>query len=582
MSLLIDALQEVEQTEQKDEEKLDSDNSSNEWADEFLPEFAQALTQDSTRETKSDSEKNYYEQSVEEFLGNTKTNIDISQNVENSSLLEKESETETFSENQEFLLSESLAIESPELEQNLEKSIETENHDESDLTASTEKTVADIFDTLTEMNEEEIIALTESTETESEEMVNLAEKQAVAVEVENEHTELSEPEIPSSPVDKSNFLKDNQYVLSASTLMGANHANRKKWVYGLLFVMFAGMGWLGFSYYETLIALESGSSLSLPKSGNLRLKSISQQPAIDEKNQQNEPIIESAENLDSENFQENEEAIIDNIVEEEVEEFQSEQISSVVLPAIDFFTSMTETAFSPVNPVNENALQKVAQTEEEAPAREESEKIEENEDIKIIRKNNPRYLNVNLSKAYAAFQRGDDASAKTAYTDVLRQDVKNRDALLGLAAIALRGNDFQQAQQFYQKVLLYYPQDKVAQVGLVAAQGNRGDQKTESHLKFLLSQSPNSAYIHFSLANFYAQQGRWTEAQQAYFKAFEYDSQRADYAYNLAVSLEHIQQQKTALHYYQLALQLAQFQSINFDMKMAEQRIIILKTQLNQ
>ena len=151
--------------------------------------------------------------------------------------------------------------------------------------------------------------------------------------------------------------------------------------------------------------------------------------------------------------------------------------------------------------MSKNALQKVAQTEN-TPANEESKEIEDNEAIKIIRGNKPRYLNANLSKAYTAFQYGDDVTAKTAYTEVLRQDVKNRDALLGLAAIALRGNDFQQAQQFYQKVLFYYPQDKVAQVGLLAVQGNQVTTETESHLKFLLSQSPKTAYIHFSLANF--------------------------------------------------------------------------------
>ena len=131
MSLLIDVLQEVEQAEQKNNEnELDnndlihenSSDSSDEWTEEFLPEFAQILEQDSSDAVHSNIESNYYEQAFDEFLD--KKNFETApQNVEMSSPLEKESEIGNFSESEEFILSESLEIESSELEQNLEKSI---------------------------------------------------------------------------------------------------------------------------------------------------------------------------------------------------------------------------------------------------------------------------------------------------------------------------------------------------------------------------------------------------------------------------------------------------------------------------
>ena len=56
--------------------------------------------------------------------------------------------------------------------------------------------------------------------------------------------------------------------------------------------------------------------------------------------------------------------------------------------------------------------------------------------------------------------------------------------------------------------------------------------------------------LHFTLGNQLAQQGRWAEAQQEYFKAFAADPDNADFAFNLAVSLDHLRQPKLALDYY--------------------------------
>ncbi len=181
-----------------------------------------------------------------------------------------------------------------------------------------------------------------------------------------------------------------------------------------------------------------------------------------------------------------------------------------------------------------------------------------------IRKTILTKINTELSKGYNAFQRNDDSTAQRAYTKVLQQDENNRDALLGLAAVALRKGNKVQAQQHYQRALHLYPQDTYAQVGLINTLDHYSPE-TESQLKLLLKKTPQSAYIHFSLGNFYARQGLWAQAQQSYFNAYRYDKNQADYVYNLAISLDYLNQPSLALTYYQHTLELASNQSVHFN-----------------
>jgi uncharacterized protein HemY len=68
----------------------------------------------------------------------------------------------------------------------------------------------------------------------------------------------------------------------------------------------------------------------------------------------------------------------------------------------------------------------------------------------------------------------------------------------------------------------------------------------------LAEPSPIRPSLNFALGNLYAQQGRWNDAQQAYFRAYAGDGDNPDYPlFNLAVSLEQLRQPKLALQYYQ-------------------------------
>jgi tetratricopeptide (TPR) repeat protein len=118
------------------------------------------------------------------------------------------------------------------------------------------------------------------------------------------------------------------------------------------------------------------------------------------------------------------------------------------------------------------------------------------------------------------------------------------------------------------------PRDPHAQAGMLALRGQQLDPVVvESRLKSLLSTERESNVLYFTLGNQYAAQGRWAEAQQAYFKAFATDPENADYAYNVAVSLDQLRQRKLALEYYRRALALAEKRSASFPLEAARTRV---------
>jgi tetratricopeptide (TPR) repeat protein len=74
----------------------------------------------------------------------------------------------------------------------------------------------------------------------------------------------------------------------------------------------------------------------------------------------------------------------------------------------------------------------------------------------------------------------------------------------------------------------------------------------------------------------------WSQAQQAYFHALQFQPDNPDYAYNLAVGLEHLGQTRPALEYYRKALDLS-FRNgrANFDQELAIERVGQLSARIN-
>lgn len=178
-----------------------------------------------------------------------------------------------------------------------------------------------------------------------------------------------------------------------------------------------------------------------------------------------------------------------------------------------------------------------------------------------------------LQQAYEAYQRGDLAAARDGYQRVLAREPYNRDALLGLAAIDLRTRNFETAEARYLKLLELDPRDTYAEAGLIALRAQLDPVISESRLKTLIGNRPEATHLRFILGNQYAQQSRWNDAQAEYFKAYSADPENADYAFNLAVSLDQLRQSKLALEYYERALELAQKRPGSFDQVNARARV---------
>jgi tetratricopeptide (TPR) repeat protein len=178
-----------------------------------------------------------------------------------------------------------------------------------------------------------------------------------------------------------------------------------------------------------------------------------------------------------------------------------------------------------------------------------------------------------LMQAYEALQQGDLALARNLYQQVLLAEPRSIDALLGLGAIAWKEGRIEEAGQRYQRVLELEPRNPYAQAGLIAIIGGADPQASESRLRQLIAREP-SAFLYFTLGNLYADQGQWPGAQQAYFQAYQLQPDNPDYAFNLAVGLEHIGQFRPALDYYRKALDLSFRKGrANFDQNLVIQRV---------
>jgi tetratricopeptide (TPR) repeat protein len=178
-----------------------------------------------------------------------------------------------------------------------------------------------------------------------------------------------------------------------------------------------------------------------------------------------------------------------------------------------------------------------------------------------------------VEQGYRAFQRNDFAAARESYQKALAREPNNRDALLGLAAIDVRTGQLEAAEAQYLKILEIDPRNGQAVAALVGLRGRLDPVASESRLKTLIANQPEVAQLYFSLGNQYGQQSRWSEAQAAYFKAYSIDPQNADYAFNLAISLDQLRQKKPALEYYQRALALAEKRAGTFDPRQARARV---------
>jgi Flp pilus assembly protein TadD len=181
-----------------------------------------------------------------------------------------------------------------------------------------------------------------------------------------------------------------------------------------------------------------------------------------------------------------------------------------------------------------------------------------------------------LQRGWAAFHNKDYELSGREYRNVLYQEPDNHDALLGLAAVSMQQNDSDTAREIYIRLLELDPRDTHAHAGLANIAQMSGADLSETRLKQLIEYRPDDAHLQFALGNLYIQKKSWPEAQQAFFNALKADSQNPDYAYNLAVSLDHLGKHKAAKLYYEDSLELASGKNVSFSADVVKSRLAYL------
>jgi tetratricopeptide (TPR) repeat protein len=205
--------------------------------------------------------------------------------------------------------------------------------------------------------------------------------------------------------------------------------------------------------------------------------------------------------------------------------------------------------------------------------------------ITIVRSSTPQ-IDLVVVQAYSAFQARDYVDARALYQQALRATPNSRDAMLGIAAVAMLQGESTLARNMYTRLLEQDPRDALARAGLLETVPASDPVRTESELRTLFDSHPDVAPLAFALGNLYASQRRWNEAQQAYYdalraaKAGAADPVSPDYAFNLAVSLERLNQPQSAYEFYREALQQSAQVQPNFDPRVLRQRLEDLERSL--
>lgn len=197
--------------------------------------------------------------------------------------------------------------------------------------------------------------------------------------------------------------------------------------------------------------------------------------------------------------------------------------------------------------------------------------------VTIIHKKVEDPTDVLLRQAYQAFNEADYVTSRQLYESVLEKEKNNNDAMLGVAAVAVKEQRLEYAKQKYLQLLYLDPKDSYAKAGLTAVESQQNTTLNESQLKMMLREQTDAPHLHFALGSLYAAQEKWPDAQAEFFSAWSTDNQNPDYAFNLAVSLDHMDKSRQAIELYELSIKLLATGNGNFSKDDVQNRIMVLK-----
>lgn len=162
-----------------------------------------------------------------------------------------------------------------------------------------------------------------------------------------------------------------------------------------------------------------------------------------------------------------------------------------------------------------------------------------------------------LEHGYALLLEGrlDDAAA--AYSQALRANADERDALLGMAYISQQKGQRDDAQSYYRRVLRQEPNNARALAALQALDSGSDPTLTASRTGDLAARQPDSAAAMAMAGNAFVRDGLLSNAAQAYARAQALEPANPLHAYNHAVALDRLGRYAPAAVQYERVLALS-------------------------
>lgn len=160
-----------------------------------------------------------------------------------------------------------------------------------------------------------------------------------------------------------------------------------------------------------------------------------------------------------------------------------------------------------------------------------------------------------VRQGWHQLQAGNWPVAEQHYRQALKDHEDEPDATLGLAVALHRQKKSDDAWTAYQRALQLWPDNPVAQTGMLAILTETDAHTALSRLQEWIGARPRDAAAHAALAQLWAKQGEWSQALPLFQKAMRLEPQQGTHLFNVAVAYDQLHRYPEAVAHYRMALQ---------------------------
>lgn len=160
-----------------------------------------------------------------------------------------------------------------------------------------------------------------------------------------------------------------------------------------------------------------------------------------------------------------------------------------------------------------------------------------------------------VRQGWNQLQMGNWPVAEQHYRQALKEHEDEPDAALGLAVALHRQKKSDEAWTAYQRALHLWPDNPMAQTGMLAILTETDAHTALSRLQEWIGARPRDAAAHAALAQLWAKQGEWSQALPLFQKAMRLEPQQGTHLFNVAVAYDQLRRYPEAVAHYRMALQ---------------------------